>query len=437
VAGIVSLAEVATWDSEGADALWTEACGRSRWQRDGPQCDSIRKLTDSQIWKLRSEGRKALITNIRERYCGQLASEGFDPSLATSIFDENALTIGFARRFATYKRPNLLLHDPDRLIHLLNASARPVHLVIAGKAHPQDRPGQELIKQWNDFIQCPDVHMHVVFLGDYDMLMAQDLVQGVDLWINTPRRPWEACGASGMKVLANGGLNLSELDGWWAEAFTPGVGWAIGDGAEHGDDPEWDAEEAESVYSILEQEVIPEFYDRDEAGLPSKWLRRIRESMTCLTSQFSAGRAIREYAEAHYIPAAANYRSRTERNNLAGASLLAWRQNISRHWNDVHFGAVDIKAHDDRHFFEVKIFSGGVDLAGLRVQLYANSFATGNSIIEEMIPHSTVPDSDGGQIYATSVDASRPAGDFTPRIIAHRPDAFVPLEANQILWHNR
>jgi starch phosphorylase len=194
-------------------------------------------------------------------------------------------------------------------------------LVIAGKAHPQDRPGQELIKEWNDFIRRPEVRPHVVFLSDYDMLMAQELVQGVDLWINTPRRPWEACGTSGMKVLANGGLNLSELDGWWAEAYSPNVGWAIGDGAEHGDDPAWDATEAEAVYSILEEEVVPEFYDRDEAGLPSKWLGRIRESMATLAPQFSAGRAIREYAEAHYIPAAASYRSR-EGNNHAGAACL-------------------------------------------------------------------------------------------------------------------
>ena len=434
VGSVTNGIHVPTWDSEGADALWTEACGRSRWRGDGPQCESIRKLTDAQIWKLRSEERKALIASIRQRYAAQLASEGADPSLATSIFDENALTIGFARRFATYKRPNLLLNDSDRLVRLLNASDRRVQLVIAGKAHPQDRPGQELIKEWNDFIWRPEVRPHIVFLSDYDMLMAQELVQGVDLWINTPRRPWEACGTSGMKILANGGLNLSELDGWWAEAYSPNVGWAIGDGAEHGDDPAWDATEAEAVYSILEEEVVPEFYDRDEAGLPSRWLARIRESMGTLAPQFSASRAIREYAQAHYIPAAANYRSRAEGNNLAGASLLAWQQEIARHWSDVHFGAVEIKTHDNRHFFEVKIFPGGVDPTGLRVQLYANSFAAGAAVIEEMIPDNSLPDSDGARIYAASVDISRPASDYTPRIIARHPDALVPLEANQILW---
>jgi starch phosphorylase len=434
VGSVTNGIHVPTWDSKGADALWTEACGGSRWHGEDPQCDSIRKLTDSQIWKLRNEERKVLVGNIRRRYAGQLASEGSDTSLATNIFDESTLTIGFARRFATYKRPNLLLHDPDRLIHLLNASDHPVQLVIAGKAHPQDRPGQELIKQWNDFIQRNDVRLRVVFLSDYDMMLAQELVQGVDLWVNTPRRPWEACGTSGMKVLANGGLNLSERDGWWAEAFMPSVGWAIGDGAEHGDDPEWDAAEAKAVYSILEQEVIPEFYRRDDTGLPSKWLGRIRESMASLTTQFSAGRAIREYVEAHYIPAATSYRSLAEDSNHAGTRLIEWQRNISRYWNDMYFGAVDIKTHDDRHFFELKVFTGGVDSAGMNVQLYANSVIEGSAVIEEMIPHSGIPNSDGTYTYAASVCASRPASDYTPRIIPRHPGALVPLEAAQILW---
>ena len=142
------------------------------------------------------------------------------------------------------------------------------------------------------------------------MLMAQELVQGIDLWINTPRRPWEACGTSGMKVLVNGGLNFSELDGWWAEAYSPQVGWAIGDGQEHGDDPAWDAVEAEAMYTLLEQEVVPEFYDRSENGLPSKWLGRIRESMAQLTPEFSASRTIQDYTEDHYLPAASGYGQR-------------------------------------------------------------------------------------------------------------------------------
>ena len=162
--------------------------------------------------------------------------------------DPAVLTLGFARRFATYKRPNLLLHDPDRLIRILKNPQRPAQLILAGKAHPADQAGQALIQEWTRFIRRSDASPPVVFLADYDMLLAERLVQGVDVWINTPRRPWEASGTSGMKVLVNGGLNLSELDGWWAEAYTPEVGWALGDGQEHGDDPAWDAAEAEALY---------------------------------------------------------------------------------------------------------------------------------------------------------------------------------------------
>ena len=228
---------VPTWDSAAADALWTTACGKKRWRGDRPAEDDIRQIPNQQLWQLRTAGRKGLIEQMRKRYPCQLAAEGANPSNAAGIFDVNVLTLGFARRFATYKRPNLLLHDPERLVRLLSNPRRPVQLVLAGKAHPQDLPGQELVKQWKDFIKHPEVQGRVVFLNDYDMLLAQELVQGIDLWINTPRRPWEACGTSGMKVLVNGGLNLSELDGWWAEAYSPEVGWAIGDGQEHGDDP--------------------------------------------------------------------------------------------------------------------------------------------------------------------------------------------------------
>src|SRR5581483_10196165 len=218
--------------------------------------------------------------------------------------------LGFARRFATYKRPNLLLHDRERLLRLLANPERPVQLIIAGKAHPEDRAGQALIHEWINFIRQPETRPHIIFLSDYDMLLTERLVQGVDVWINTPRRPWEASGTSGMKVLVNGGINLSELDGWWAEAFMPEVGWALGDGREHGDDPAWDAVEADALYNLLEREVIPEFYTRDQSGIPTAWVKRMRESMARLTPGFSADRTVREYTEQLYLPAAAAYRTR-------------------------------------------------------------------------------------------------------------------------------
>ena len=232
-------------------------------------------------------------------------------------------------------------------------------------------PGQALIKRWNDFIQRPEVHGCVAFLSDYDMQMAQELVKGMDLWINTPRRPWEACGTSGMKVLANGGLNISELDGWWAEAYTPRIGWAIGDGREHGDDTAWDASEVDSLYLLLEQQVVPEFYDRDAQGLPSRWLGRVRESMATLTPEFSASRAIREYTNDHYLPAAAGYSARAANDGKLGADVLQWQRRIAEHWATLRFGDVTSETKDGQHRFQIEVVPGSVEVTQFRVELYA------------------------------------------------------------------
>ena len=321
---------VPTWDSAEADALWTTACGKRRWRGDSPVEDDIRQLTDTQLWLMRTEGRKSLIGRVRKRYARQLDAEGGIPSDSSSILDESVLTLGFARRFATYKRPNLLLHDPERLVRLLSDRRRPVQLILAGKAHPQDLPGQALIEQWNDFLKRPEICGRVVFLSDYDMLLAQELVQGIDLWINTPRRPWEACGTSGMKVLVNGGLNLSELDGWWAEAYSPK---SVG--------PSATAKNMAKIRHGMLRRPKPytrcwkarssrSFMSREEKSVPSKWLRRVRESMARLTPEFSATRAIREYTEGHYLPAASGYRERAISDSKVGVSLLQWQQDIAR-----------------------------------------------------------------------------------------------------------
>src|ERR1035437_6863460 len=259
------------WDSAAADDLWTEACGKDRWLGTMETLEQdIRRVSDARLWQFRTAACRSLVEYARGRLSRQLAASRAAPQAidrAKHLFDPNALTLGFARRFATYKRPNMLLHDPQRLLRMLTNPQRPVQLIIAGKAHPADQEGQALIWQWMQFIRRPDARQHVIFLSDYDMLLTDHLVQGVDLWINTPRRPWEACGTSGMKVLVNGGINLSELDGWWAEAYSPEVGWAIGDGQEHGEDPGWEAKEADTLYTLLEAEVSPEFYERDKSGI--------------------------------------------------------------------------------------------------------------------------------------------------------------------------
>lgn len=424
---------VPTWDSVEADALWTQACGADRWRSNQPDAGEVRKLTDIKLWEMRAAARKRMLAQVRGRYARQLAARGGPQTDVADIFKEDVLTVGFARRFATYKRPDLLLHDPERLVRLLTDSQRPLQLVVAGKAHPEDVPGQALIKRWNDFIDRPEVRGRVVFLSDYDMQMAQELVQGMDLWINTPRRPWEACGTSGMKVLANGGLNVSELDGWWAEAYTPEVGWAMGDGKEHGADPGWDAAEAETLYILLEQQIVPEFYNRDQNGMPSRWLERVRESMARLTPQFSASRAIREYTNSHYLPAAAGYRKRAESEGKAGNSVLQWQNSVASQWNTLRFGNVSSETRDGQHRFQVQVIPGGLHADQLRVELYASETTTrGDPEIVNACKYST--EASGALLYSACCPAKRPVADYTARIVPSHANASVPLEASQILW---
>jgi starch phosphorylase len=423
---------VPTWDSVEADALWTKACGADRWRGDGPNSVDVRRLNDAELWQMRMASRKTLLAHIRRRYQRQLAAQGISQTDVAGIFKEDVLTAGFARRFATYKRPDLLLHDPDRLVRLLTDPQRPLQLVVAGKAHPKDMPGQALIKRWNDFIARPEVHGRVVFLSDYDMQMAQELVQGMDLWINTPRRPWEACGTSGMKILANGGLNVSELDGWWAEAYTPEVGWAIGDGKEHGDDPQWDAAEAETLYALLEQQIIPEFYNRDEHGLPSRWLARVRESMARLTPEFSASRAVREYTNSHYLPAAAGYRERAASDGKLGVEVLHWQHNIASQWNTLRLGNIAYETEGGQYRFQVQVIPGGLSPEQFKVELYANPITGSDPEIVSACSFSK--DAAGALLYSVCCSAKRPATDYTARIVPFHASASVPLETSEILW---
>jgi len=429
---------VQTWDSAAADDLWTEACGKDRWLGPTePLEQDIRRISDARLWQLRTAGRRTLIDYIHTRLPKQLAASGRPARVvegAKSLFDPNVLTLGFARRFATYKRPNLLLHDPERLLRLLTNPQLPVQLIIAGKAHPADQPGQALVQEWIRFGRRPDVRQHMIFLSDYDMLLAERLVQGVDVWINTPRRPWEACGTSGMKVLVNGGINLSELDGWWAEAYTPEVGWAIGDGREHGDDPAWDAAEAGWLYDRLENEVIPEFYSRDKDGLPTAWVARMRESMARLTPQFSASRTVREYTEQYYFPAAANYLERAANRGAAGARVVNWQRTLDEKWAALHFGEVTVKTDGKQHVFNVQVYLGDLDPKAVRVELYAEGVNGGEPIRLEMQRARELVGAANGYVYSAVVPASRPSTDYTARIVPHRSGVSVPLEASSILW---
>ena len=429
---------VATWDSTEADRLWTESCGAGCWRGDLKGIDQgIRNANDEQLWGMRMNERRSLIEDVRIRHARQVAvwsASAEENAAAERVFDFDTLTMGFARRFAPYKRPNLLLHDPARLVRILTNPERPVQLLLAGKAHPQDLAGQAMIRQWNEFVRRPEVQSHAIFLVDYDMLMTERMVAGVDLWINTPRRPWEASGTSGMKVLVNGGLNVSELDGWWVEAYTPKVGWAIGDGKEHGDDPGWDAAEAEALYDLLEREIIPEFYSRDEQGIPKAWVNRMRESMAQLTPVFSANRTVREYTEDHYLEAAEAYARRAADKGKLGAVLLQWQGDLARGWKDVHFGPVEMKSEGGQLIFEAQVYLGALDPGVVRVELYADPLHDGQPFRQTMDRGEKLAGSVNGYLYSTRTPATRNASDFTARVVPFHPEASVPLEAGEILW---
>jgi starch phosphorylase len=318
----------------------------------------------------------------------------------------------------------------------LSNPQRPVQLIIAGKAHPADQGGQALIQEWVQFIRQPGMRPHAIFLSDYDMLLTQHLVQGVDVWINTPRRPWEACGTSGMKVLVNGGINISELDGWWAEAYSSDVGWALGDGQEHGDDPAWDAVEANALYDLLEREVIPEFYARDDNGIPIAWVKRMRASMAKLTPHFSVNRTVQVYTEQYYLPAATAYRDRAAHNGAVGRQITTWQHTLQDKWATLRFGEIKVESDAQGHTFAVEVSFGSLDPKSVRVELYANGVNGSDTERREMMrgqPSTEV----NSCIFSVQVPATRPATDYTARVIPHCNGVAIPLEATRILWQRQ
>jgi starch phosphorylase len=427
---------VPTWDSPAADVLWTRSCGKARWRGELECVDAdLRQVDDESLWRFRSSARHDLVDFLGRRLKAQLARRGVTARSAASAvarMDPDVLTIGFARRFAEYKRGNLLLHDPERLQRLLASRDRPVQLVIAGKAHPQDPTGRSMIRQWQNFLARADVRGRALFIEDYDLVVAAELTQGVDLWLNTPRRPWEACGTSGMKVLVNGGLNLSELDGWWAEAYDPAVGWALGDGAEHPDTAAWDAAEAQALYTLLETEVVPAFYRRDEHGLPRDWIRRMRESMARLTPLYSSNRMLREYTERFYLPMAA---ALTARDGALAAELEAWAADLDRNWDSLRFGTVSTRPVDGGHRFEVQVYLHALDPAAVAVELYADPLDGGPAERHALERDGTLAGAETGHVYFGTIATARPATDYTPRIVPTHPAAAVPLETSAILWY--
>lgn len=430
---------VPSWDSAPADKCWTGACGKGRWLSTlDTIVEDFKKVSDESLWELRMNQTRQLLSFVRERLSRQLASTRAASELMNQcgqLLDPNVLTVGFARRFTGYKRPNLLLQDPEHLEKIINHRQRPVQLIIAGKAHPLDEEGKALVQEWWQFSIRPEARGRVVFLSDYDMILAAQMVQGVDLWVNTPRRPWEACGTSGMKVLVNGGLNVSELDGWWAEAYRAGVGWAIGDGQEHDNDPDWDAREAEQLYGLLENDILPCFYERDSKGIPRSWVARMRASMAELTPQFSSNRMVREYVDKLYSGAAKLYQRRVANEAQEAVLLCRWRDSLMESWHKLRFGSLDVQRDEDSYVVTVTVYLDDIDSKAIQVQLYAEPEGDTEPEIYIMEAAGAVAGMVNGYFYRVRIPARRPAEHYTPRIIPYFDSASLPLEVASILWY--
>ena len=428
-----------TWASAEASALWHKAATQGKRKNDpfaaSVRADAIQSVSDRELWKLRNKQRSKFLAYAHKHLLTQRAAvgqTGSDSEHPLRKLDPHALTLVFARRFAEYKRPTLLLHDPARLAGILRDQDRPMQLIVAGKAHPADEYGQSMIKTWNDFIDGYGLQDKVVFLADYDMSLTQKMVQGADVWINTPRPPWEASGTSGMKVLVNGGLNLSVLDGWWSEAYKPEFGWAV----RSVNESDRDARDAAQIYSLLEDEIKPLFYDRDANGTPTAWIAKVRASMVHLTPRFSARRAVLGYLEHYYMPAAESFVRRSENDARLARDIVAWKTKIIQSWNDVSIVKRETLLQKDaapHYLITATIRLGRLCPEDVTVEVYAENNGAG-AVRITLTLQGPAPDDVNLFVYTGEIPCDRPETDYTVRVLPHHPEVRIPLELNEITW---
>jgi starch phosphorylase len=417
---------------------WAEEPGDTRiWLRS-------EHIPGGELWRTHERRRERLVAFARRRLRAQLSERGAGPheiAAADEVLDPEALTIGFARRFATYKRGTLLLSDPARLDRILNAAGRPVQILVAGKAHPRDEPGKELIRQIVQMARRPEFRRRIVFLEDYDQVVARCLVQGVDVWLNTPRRPLEASGTSGMKVAFNGGLNLSILDGWWDEAYTSSVGWAIGKGEEYTDHGYQDRVEAGALYDLLENEVVPLFYTRGADNVPNGWIAMMRASIALLCPVFNTNRMVHQYHLDAYDPAERR-RATLEAGDFRKArALAAWKQKVRAGWRDVQVARIEAAVPDNMEVGQALQVRAWIRLGTLAPtdvlpQVYLGKLFESRSIVDATIVPMTFRETSAeGALFDVSI-SSRASGmhGLTVRVVPFHEDLGHPHEMGLIVW---
>lgn len=396
--------------------------------------DRMDRISDEELWRTHERRKARLVSFARERLAAQLARRGAtrnDIRHAAEVLSPGALTISFARRFATYKRGTLLFRDPERIIRLLSDPERPVQLIFSGKAHPHDIPGKNLIKEIVHFASRPEVRNRIVFLENYDITTAQYLVSGSDLWLNTPRRPQEASGTSGMKAAVNGVVNCSVLDGWWTEAYRPQNGWAIGNGEEYEDPEEQDEIESKALYDLLEREIVPTFYDRGRDGLPREWIKKMKHSMADVGRGFASHRMVMEYAEQFYIPALDNAKTFRKNGYKRAKDLSSHLEKLRSHWDSVKVVEIPSPESPNRRVGESLKAEAVVELGGLspedvRIELYYGTLTSHGTIAEPERQEMTVSEStDAGVRYVAEITCERAGRQGYAVRVLPRHDALV------------
>ncbi len=413
-----------------------EPANQAVWKR-------IDRIPDEELWRTHERRRERLVAFARRRLAKQLSRRGAPPSEVTQaaeVLDPDVLTIGFARRFATYKRATLLFHDTERLARILGDSDHPVQIIFAGKAHPRDDQGKALIKEIVHQARRDAFRNHIVFIEDYDMNVARYLVEGVDVWLNTPRRPREASGTSGMKVTANGGLNLSILDGWWDEAYSPEVGWAIGRGEEYQDLAYQDTVESAALYNLLQKEVVPLFYERGRDGLPRGWIAKMKASMRSLCAVYNTNRMVREYTERLYLPAAERFEQMAADDQAHARALVQWKIRLRRNWPQVRVERVEADTQGLKvgEMLPVKawIHLGNLSHEDVQVEIYHGMVNDKGEIPSgQPVTMGFQEEKDGLHVF-TGALLCQGSGRFgyALRVLPNHKDLVHPYEMGLILW---
>jgi glycogen phosphorylase len=405
----------------------------------------VDNIPDAEMWRTHERRRERLVAFARTRLRAQMKRRGAPPSeiaRADEVLDPEALTIGFARRFATYKRGTLIFRNLERLAAIINNKDRPVQFIFAGKAHPRDHGGKELIAEILHMARRPEFRRRIVFIEDYDMNVARYLVAGVDVWLNNPRRPLEASGTSGMKVTANGGLNLSILDGWWIEGYQQDNGWAIGAGEEYTDLTYQDDVESRAIYDLLEQELVPNFYTRASDGLPRSWIRMMKRAVSTMVPYFNTNRQVNEYVEKCYWPSAQRFLSLTTETLKPAGELAKWRRRVSHAWQQVRVEQVEATGADTLQVggqldVKARVNLGSLSPDDVEVQLFHGVV---DSLGEIPVPRTTVMGHNGSHEGAswlfTGTIACRSSGQhgFSVRVLPKHASLANPFEPGLVCW---